>query len=324
MARREEDPQSHLHHIIAQLQELECDALETLEPQWVYSVLVSPGRPRQTLLKWVFARLCPSEYSNLSTVPPHVQEQKIFQSLTCMGICLPGDSNIVEGSAPEAAQLKFWRTCLDAIHHLHNFLQARDKRITEPHDASVLLARLAHSPHLLPTLRGGEASLVPEDLKDKYQAWCKQQKHSSVSESLRKVKEQLCEVQEKHKSFDKVWDEIPSAEEHHSLQASVEQALANLSKQQEVMQGVYSTYIAPWTTSTTHLELPTTGPLVEETESKLSSLVKALKTTEEILHNCEKLEEQEKAILKASHHPSCISTTLHSLVAEAGRPQDGL
>ncbi|KAG0717226.1 hypothetical protein GWK47_054876 [Chionoecetes opilio] len=124
-------------------------------------------------------------------------------------------------------------------------------------------------------------------------------------------------------SFTK-WDEIPSAEEHHSLQASVEQALANLSKQQEVMQGVYSTYIAPWTTSTTHLELPTTGPLVEETESKLSSLVKALKTTEEILHNCEKLEEQEKAILKASHHPSCISTTLHSLVAEAGRPQDGL
>ena len=56
-------------------QTLECDELDTLEPQWVRSVLVSPGRPRQNLLNWVFARLCPSEFSTLSTVPPHAQGQ---------------------------------------------------------------------------------------------------------------------------------------------------------------------------------------------------------------------------------------------------------
>ncbi|KAK8386320.1 hypothetical protein O3P69_010770 [Scylla paramamosain] len=313
---RSEDPT--LQDIIRKLEALGCDELETLEPQWVYSVLVSPGRPRQNLLRWVIARLSPSEYSNLSSVPSHAQEQKILQILICMGICLPGDTDIIEGSAPEMTQIKFWRTCLDVIEHLQDFSQTRDKERIDPQVASLLLSHLALSPHLLPTLKEGEATLVPEDLKDKYHVWCKQQKHTPVSESLRKVKEQLSQEQEKHKYLEKC-EAIPSTEEHQSLQASVEKALSSLTKEQELLRGVYSTYIAPWTTSTAQLELPNTGPLVEEADSKLSTLVKALKTTEEILENCERLEEQEKAILKEVLHPSSITTTLHSLVAEAGR-----
>lgn len=70
------------------------------------------------------------------------------------------------------------------------------------------------------------------------------------------------------------WDQTLSDEEHQDLQNRVEAALSSLTKQQEVLQGVYSTYIAPWTASNTQLELPTTGPLVEQANSKLSSIVK--------------------------------------------------
>lgn len=69
-------------------------------------------------------------------------------------------------------------------------------------------------------------------------------------------------------------EQIPSAEEHQDLQTRVEAALSSLTKQQEVLRGVYTTYIAPWTASNTQLELPSTGPLVEQANSKLSSLVK--------------------------------------------------
>ncbi|XP_045136940.1 uncharacterized protein LOC123519581 [Portunus trituberculatus] len=303
--------------IINKLQALGCDELETLEPQWVHSVLVSPGRTRQNLLRWVITRLSPSEYSKLSSLPNHAQEQKILQILICVGICLPGDTDIVEGSAPEVTQLKFWKTCLDVIEHLQDFSQPRHKERIDPQDADLLLSHLAHSSHLLPTLRE-EVMLVPEDLQDKYHAWCRQQKHTPVSDSLRKVNEQLSREQEKHNYLEKC-KAIPSAEEHQSLQASVEKALSSLAKEQEVLRDVYSTHIAPWTTSSTQLELPNTGPLVEEADSKLSTLLKALKTSEEMLENCERLEEQKKAILREAQHPSSITTTLHSLVAKEGK-----
>ncbi|XP_050726473.1 uncharacterized protein LOC127003609 [Eriocheir sinensis] len=316
-AAREED----LRLIIGRLEALGCNELETLEPHWVHSVLVSPGRPRQSLLMWVFAHLCPSEFDRLSSVPPLAHPQKILQSLICMGLCLPGDIDIIEGSAPEATQIKFWKTCLDTIHHLQNFSQPGKKETSDPQLASLLLSHLAHSPHLLPTLKGSETSLVPEDLLNKYHAWQRQRNHTPVSESLKKLENHLSEEKEKCKPLEK-WHETLSSEEHQHLQTSIEGALTSLTKQQEVLRSVHTTYIAPWTASNTQLELPTTGPLVEQAHSKLSSIIKDLKGTEEILQNCEELEEQKRTILKDTQHPSSIITTLHSLVADSGRQHE--
>lgn len=60
-----------------------------------------------------------------------------------------------QGSVPEATQLKFWKTSLDTIQHLQNFSQQGNKEVVDPQVASVLLTHLAHSPHLLPTLKVG-------------------------------------------------------------------------------------------------------------------------------------------------------------------------
>lgn len=238
-----------------------------------------------------------------------------------MGLCLPGDIDIIEGSAPEATQIKFWKTCLDTIHHLQNFSQPGKKETSDPQLASLLLSHLAHSPHLLPTLKGSETSLVPEDLLNKYHAWQRQRNHTPVSESLKKLENHLSEEKEKCKPLEK-WHETLSSEEHQHLQTSIEGALTSLTKQQEVLRSVHTTYIAPWTASNTQLELPTTGPLVEQAHSKLSSIIKDLKGTEEILQNCEELEEQKRTILKETQHPSSIITTLHSLVADSGRQHE--
>lgn len=58
-----------------------------------------------------------------------------------------------QGSAPQATQIKFWKTCLDTIHHLQNFSQPGKKETSDPQLASILVSHLAHSPHLLPTLK---------------------------------------------------------------------------------------------------------------------------------------------------------------------------
>lgn len=57
---------------------------------------------------------------------------------------------------------------------------------------------------LLISFQSNEISLVPEDLMDKYHAWCRQRKHTPVSESLKKVENHLSEEQEKYKPLEKV------------------------------------------------------------------------------------------------------------------------
>lgn len=51
-------------------------------------------------------------------------------------------------------------------------------------------------------------------------------------------------------------------------------SIADMSKQQELLQGAYSSYITPWITSTQQLELPNTGPLIHEANTKLATLTK--------------------------------------------------
>ncbi|XP_053652136.2 uncharacterized protein [Cherax quadricarinatus] len=260
---REEDI---LAGIITHLEYLSYNGLETMEPSWVRSVLLTAGVPRQSLMLWVLSQLVPTEAAEISTAPPHIHTQRILQCLSCMGICRSGDSEVIQGTAPAAAQLQFWQRCLDSISHVRRFSTSVKDQESESHSSSILLDQLADSPYLQPIL--------------------------------------------KH------WKVQQTSTEQNELQANVCQGISDLSKQHELFQGVYSLYIAPWTTSNTQLELPNTGPLVHESNVKLTKLTQVLKRTEEASQRCEELGEQEKAVTRHSNHSSAITSTLHSLISQ--------
>lgn len=49
--------------------------METLEPSWVQSVLLTAGGPRQNLLKWVLEQFSPAEAVEVRALPPTLQMQ---------------------------------------------------------------------------------------------------------------------------------------------------------------------------------------------------------------------------------------------------------
>lgn len=317
---REDDA---ITYIINQLEILEYKGLETLERSWVRSVLVTPGSPRKNLMMWVLSYLCPTEAADLPTVPEHTHTQRIMQSLSCMGICQPGDSEVIEGTAPPALQLKFWCMCLDSIWRLLQFLPLTSQQQAESNTADMLLDRLAHSPYLQPTLKEGGVSIIPGDLREKYRAWCKHGGHISYPDLLLERKDQVKSQLEKYNAMEERWKVRLSEEEHHQLQADVCQGLSGLSKQLDLFQGVYTAYIAPWTTSTKQLELPNTGPLVHESNSKLATITEIIKSMKEPSKRCEDLAEHEKSLARHTNHPSAITSTLHSILSKTtpAKPQ---
>ncbi|KAG7175522.1 uncharacterized protein LOC121858087 [Homarus americanus] len=301
-------------YIITQIQALEYNDMETLEPSWVRSVLLTAGGPRQKLMMWVLSQLCPTEAAELATVPQHSLIHRILQSLSCMGICRLGDSDVIHGTAPAAAQLQFWCVCFDSISRLRQLSPGASKQRAESRAANLLLDHLAHSPHLQPTMREGGVRVVPADLKEKYRAWCRVRQNLPVADLLLDTQEHHSEAMEKYNTMDERWKLRLSTEEQREIQGSVCEAVSRLTKQQELLQGVYSSYIAPWTNSTTQLELPNTGPLIHEANIKLATLTQVLKSSEEASQRCEDLGEHEKTAARQGIHPSAIMSTLRSIV----------
>nr|XP_053652135.1 uncharacterized protein LOC128702126 isoform X1 [Cherax quadricarinatus] len=310
---REEDI---LAGIITHLEYLSYNGLETMEPSWVRSVLLTAGVPRQSLMLWVLSQLVPTEAAEISTAPPHIHTQRILQCLSCMGICRSGDSEVIQGTAPAAAQLQFWQRCLDSISHVRRFSTSVKDQESESHSSSILLDQLADSPYLQPILKDGGTTVIPGDLREKYRMWCRYGQYIPVTDLLQDNHDQLNKQLEKYSAMEEHWKVQQTSTEQNELQANVCQGISDLSKQHELFQGVYSLYIAPWTTSNTQLELPNTGPLVHESNVKLTKLTQVLKRTEEASQRCEELGEQEKAVTRHSNHSSAITSTLHSLISQ--------
>lgn len=63
-----------------------------------------------------------------------------------------------------------------------------------------------------------------------------------------------------------------SEEEGQQLQLNISEAVKNLMQQQDLLQGVYTSYIAPWTTSRPQLELSDVGSLVHQSRGQLNTI----------------------------------------------------
>ncbi|XP_045626019.1 uncharacterized protein [Procambarus clarkii] len=301
--------------VIAQLEALKYNGLETLEPSWVHSVLVTPGAPRQSLLTWALIQLFPLEAAELATAPQHVHTPRILQCFSCMGICKAGDSDVIQGTAPAPAQLKFWRRCLDNVRNLQESTAFADDKRVEPQASNALLDQLAYSPHLQPILKGGGTSLIPGDLQEKYRTWCKYGQYIPLGDLLQDSHDQLAEQLKKYNNIEEQWKVKSFAEQQSDLHTDLNKQVPAFTKELGLFQGVYSLYIAPWTTSSTKLELPDTGPLVHDATGKLAKLIQALKSTEEALQKCEELGEQEKLLERHGNCPS-VTSSLQSLLTQ--------
>ncbi|XP_042890644.1 uncharacterized protein LOC122265389 [Penaeus japonicus] len=312
MPRMKED--ELLQHIIKYIDVLEYPGMETLEPSWVQSVLLTAGGARLSLLMWVLGQFSPAEAAEVQALPQSLQLQRILQTLSSFGVCRPGDTEIIEGNAPPGAQYRFWLGCLESIYNLRRFPPLPAHQHSESYAADSLMDQMSHSPHLQLILKEGGVNVVPGDQREKYRAWYKYSQRTPVSESLEATEEKLRECQKMYEATDNRW-KAESPSNPKELQTKVCSSIADLCKQQELLQGVYSAYIAPWTTSTQQLELPNTGPLIHEANTKLATLTKVLKATQDASDRCEELSEREKAIMRHSTQPSSVTSTLHALVS---------
>ncbi|XP_037772777.1 uncharacterized protein LOC119568377 [Penaeus monodon] len=305
-----------LQLIIKYIDVLEYPGMETLEPSWVQSVLLMAGGRRLNLLMWVLEQFSPAEAVEVQALPQTLQMQRILQTLSALGVCRPGDAEVIEGNAPPGTQYKFWLGCLESIYNLRRFPPLPAHQQSESYAADSLMDQMSHSPHLQLILKEGGVNVVPGDQREKYRAWCKYGQRIPISELLGETEEKLKECQKMYDAMDNRW-KAESSSDPKELQTKVCSSIADLGKQQELLQGVYSAYIAPWTTSTQQLELPNTGPLIHEANTKLAALTKVLKATQDASNICEELAEREKAIMRHSTQPSSVTETLHTLVSQS-------
>lgn len=305
-----------LQHIIKYIDVLEYPGMETLEPSWVQSVLLTAGGPRQNLLKWVLEQFSPAEAVEVRALPQTLQMQRILQSLSALGVCRHGDTEVIEGNAPPAAQYKFWLGCLESIYNLRRFPPLPAHQHSESYAADSCMDQMSHSPHLELILKEGGVNVVPGDQREKYRAWCKYGQRTPISELLRQTEVKLKECQKMYEAMDNRW-KAESILNPKELQTNMCSSIADMSKQQELLQGAYNSYITPWITSTQQLELPNTGPLIHEANTKLATLTKVLKAIQDASNMCEELAEREKAIMRHAMQPSSVTSTLHTLVSQS-------
>lgn len=307
-----------LERIVRLIEVLGYDGMETLDHKWVRSVLVSGGTERHNFMVWVVSQFCSTDAADLQMAPVQTHSQRILQSLSSMGVCKPGDADLIEGTAPPFNQLKFWRACLEKIGQLRQASNLRSRR-QDSFTSDMLLDHLAHSSYLNQILKDSGANVIPGDLRGKYRASYKYIKSIPLSEVLQESEEHLSESQERYKAVDKKWKTSSPVcangdDQNGEQQQNLCSTISGLNKQQDLFQGVYTSYIAPWTTSAPQLELPNTGPLVQEATAKLLNLTKVLKSMEEVSQRCEELAEQEKQMTRHVNHPPTIMSTLQSIV----------
>ncbi|XP_064116590.1 uncharacterized protein LOC135222433 [Macrobrachium nipponense] len=251
----------------------------------------------------------------------HIYE--ILQSFSSLGICKVGDSSLIEGTAPPLEQLKFWRGCLDKVwqvHHItgHGHLQ-KDSLISDR-----FLDHLANSKHLSVIQKDTGANVIPGHLREKYRANCKYVKSIPYDEVLLEAEEKLKELHNHCSSVDKKWKNSPlitrdidGAQQQQALCDSI----SCVTKQQDLFQGVYSTYISPWTKSSSQLDLPDTGPTIHEATTKLYNLTVVLNSMEEVSQKCWELTEQGKQMRKHRNRPSPIMSMLQDIVTLEQNPK---
>ncbi|XP_066969423.1 uncharacterized protein [Macrobrachium rosenbergii] len=313
-----------LAQIIRLIEKLHYDAeLDSMEPGWIRSVLVEASPARHNLLVWVLSQFCPSDAEDLQSSLKQTHSQKILQSFSSLGICKVGDSSLIEGTAPPLEQLKFWRGCLDKVwqvHHVtgHGHLQ-KDSLISDR-----FLDHLANSKHLSVIQKDTGANVIPGHLREKYRANYKYVKSIPYDEILLEAEEKLRELHNRCSSVDKKWKNSPlitrdidGAQQQQALCDSI----SCLTKQQDLFQGVYSTYISPWTKSSSQLDLPDTGPTIHEATTKLSNLTVVLNSMEEVSQKCWELTEQGKQMTKHRNRPSTIMSMLQDIVTLEQNPK---
>ncbi|XP_068244763.1 uncharacterized protein [Palaemon carinicauda] len=307
-----------LDEVIRLLEKLRYDTvLDSMEPSWVRSVLVEVGPARHNLLVWVHSQLCPTEAEELQASLKQTHFQKILESFTSLGICKPGDSGLIQGTAPPLDQLKFWRGCLHKVwqvHHVSSLGHSQKDSII----CDRFLDHLANSKHLSVIQKDSGANVIPGHLREKYRANYKYVKSIPHDSILLEAEENLKELQDRYSTVDKKWKNQPLiTKDGGGLQQQQEtlcESVSCLIKQQDLFQGVYSTNISPWTKSSSQLELPDTGPVIHEATTKLSNLTAVLNSMEDVSRKSWELAEQGKELTKHRNRPSTITSMLQGIV----------
>ncbi|CAL4146418.1 unnamed protein product [Meganyctiphanes norvegica] len=241
-----------------------------------------------------------------------------------MGLCRPTDTDVIEGTAPGPAQLKFWKLCFDAILKLRQLPPTPQLQAEESRQADMALHCLAAAPYTAITLRETGISMLPADLMDGYKLHQRAVKKSSsykpepLEDQLQDVLLKLQQLKNNQNS-----SSIPireqTDEEYERIQASMAANLNSLGEQQQVFQNVFKSTIAPWISADTHTELSNAGQLIYETQPKIQKI-------NELIHCMKKSSSQTKVLMDAVHpslgssHTSAISSTIHNLVAEHSTP----
>ncbi|XP_037772678.1 uncharacterized protein LOC119568293 [Penaeus monodon] len=251
-----------LQLIIKYIDVLEYPGMETLEPSWVQSVLLMAGGRRLNLLMWVLEQFSPAEAVEVQALPQTLQMQRILQTLSALGVCRPGDAEVIEGNAPPGTQYKFWLGCLESIYNLRRFPPLPAHQQSESYAADSLMDQMSHSPHLQLILKEGGVNVVPGDQREKYRAWCKYGQRIPISELLGETEEKLKECQKMYDAMDNRW-KAESSSDPKELPTKVCSSIAILANSKNYCK---------------QLELPNTGPLIHEANTKLAALTKWVDT----------------------------------------------
>ncbi|KAK7082131.1 hypothetical protein SK128_009275 [Halocaridina rubra] len=311
-----------LERIIRLIEILGYNGMETLDPSWVRSVLVSNNdAPRQKFMIWIVTELCHSDGEALLLAPQQALSQKILQSLTTLGLCHDEDLELIEGKAPPLTQLKFWCACLEKVSHLRQ-VSARDSHLFHYKLSScdVLIDHLAHSSRLNLILKNSAPNVIPGDLKKMYKQNCKSVRSLPLNKLLQETENELSVLRNQYESVDKQWKDVSpvsvDVRDDDAAQQNLCKAVSALNTQLELFQGVYTSCVQPWIGSSPPLELPNTGPVIEHAATKLQEIIKALKSMEEVSQRCEDLEKMDTEIIKLIHNPATIRSALHNIVSE--------